>query len=373
MNLRIIVEYIDAQLLDSCKVLALNRIREILSDTGGILVAGTGDKRRRGITRADVLIFASLLPLLGVLLYDSESFILGWNEGRSGLLFGAFFLLMEWQEARNLLKVRLTRKREIAFALCVALLSLFFIAVYAFDLHAVVAEAGKTLNVQNDTFLKNWVWLWEYIVLAVYMLGVVTSLFTVRSISKFSVPFVYLLGMASILLLDGVYPYESLGFLQGMVPMITEIVLGLLWLSGVYIMRSPELNAPRPSVQVIDNMLAIRGTTGYMNLLMYWPCVGVLSMLIYSLIIIILMVKLEAPLKRKIMYAAVGAVGTFITNILRIFMITYYVAYISVDIKIFHENIGEILFLVWVIAFLMIVTQSEIWISRKRLALTKAS
>ena len=117
-------------------------------------MAGTGDRRRRGITRADILIFSSLLPLVGVLVYDSESFILGWNEGRSGLLFGAFFLLMEWQEARNLLKVRLTRRREIAFVLCVALLSIFFISVYAFDLHAVVAEAGKTLNVQNDTFLK---------------------------------------------------------------------------------------------------------------------------------------------------------------------------------------------------------------------------
>jgi len=335
-------------------------------------LARTGSKILQRITRADLLIFASLLPLLGVLLYDSESFILGWNEGRSGLLFGAFFLLMEWQEARNLLTVRLTRNREIAFSLCIALLTLFFIAVYAFDLHAVVAEAGKTLNVQNDTFLKNWVWLWEYIVLAAYILGMVTSLFSVRNISKFSVPFVYLLGMASILLLDGVYPYESLGFLQGMVPMITEIVVGLLWLSGVYIMRSPELNAPRPSVQIIDNMLSIRGTTGYMNLLMYWPCVGILSMLIYSLIIIILMVKLEAPLKRKIIYAAVGAVGTFFTNILRIFSITYYVAYISVDIKIFHENIGEVLFLFWIIAFLMIVTQSEIWISRKRLALKKA-
>jgi len=335
-------------------------------------VAGTGGKKRQRITLADILVLASLLPLLGVLLYDSESFVLGWNEGRSGLLFGAFFLLMEWQEARNLLTAKLTRKREIAFAFCIALLSIFFIAVYAFDLHAVVAEAGKTLNVQNDTFLKNWVWLWEYIVLAAYILGLVTSLFGFRSVSKFSVPFVYLIGMALILLLDGVYPYESLGFLQALVPVITEIVIGLLWLSGVYIMRSPELNAPRPSVQVVDNMLSIRGTTGYMTLLMYWPCVGILSMLIYSLIIIILMVKLEAPFKRKIIYAAVGAVGTFITNILRIFMITYYVAYISVDIKIFHENIGEILFLVWVIAFLMIVTQCEIWISRKRLLLTKA-
>ena len=263
-------------------------------------MAQTGGKAERRITQGDALILAALLPLLGVLLYDSESFILGWNEGRSGLLFGAFFLLMEWQEARNLITVKLTKKRGFTFALCIALLSMFFIAVYAFDLHAVVAEAGKTLNVQNDTFLKNWVWLWEYVVLAAYILGVVTSLFNVRSISKFSVPFVYLLGMASILLLDGVYPYESLGFLQGMVPMITEIVVGLLWLSGVYIMRTPELNAPRPSVQVIDNMLAVRGTTGYMNLLMYWPCVGILSMLIYSLIIIILMVKLEATLKRKI-------------------------------------------------------------------------
>jgi thaumarchaeosortase len=93
---------------------------------------------------------------------------------------------------------------------------------------------------------------------------------------------------------------------------------------------------------------------------------GVFSMLIYTLIMAILMMKLNAPAKRKLIYFVIGAIGTFFINIFRIFLIAYYVAFISIDVKIFHENIGEFLFLAWVVLFLLTVVKIESKLTKAR-------
>jgi len=42
----------------------------------------------------DVFLFIALSPLVTVLIMDFHSFTLGWNEGRGGLLFALFFLII---------------------------------------------------------------------------------------------------------------------------------------------------------------------------------------------------------------------------------------------------------------------------------------
>jgi thaumarchaeosortase len=84
-----------------------------------------------------------------------------------------------------------------------------------------------------------------------------------------------------------------------------------------------------------------------------------MSMLIYTLVLSMLMVKMEAPLKRKALYGIVGALGTFSTNILRIFLIILAVAYTTIDLRVFHESIGEILFIIWIISYLAVVVYAE--------------
>jgi thaumarchaeosortase len=78
------------------------------------------------------------------------------------------------------------------------------------------------------------------------------------------------------------------------------------------------------------------------------------------------MVKLDAPRRRKLLYLVVGAIGTFFINIFRIFLIAYYVAFISMDLKIFHEDIGEFLFLAWVVVFLFAIVKVESILSASR-------
>jgi len=85
-------------------------------------------------------------------------------------------------------------------------------------------------------------------------------------------------------------------------------------------------------------------------------------MLIYSLVMILLAAKLAAPVNRKIVYAVAGVAGTVFLNVIRIFLIAYYgyaYAVSGQDLDAFHNSIGEFLFPVWIIAFLLIVLNIE--------------
>lgn len=98
------------------------------------------------------------------------------------------------------------------------------------------------------------------------------------------------------------------------------------------------------------------------HLFVFWPSVGVESMLIFSLVMIVLAAKLSAPVNRKIIYAVVGAAGTVFLNVVRISIISYYgfcCATSSEGLDAFHNTIGQFLYPVWIIAYLSIVLEIE--------------
>jgi thaumarchaeosortase len=103
-----------------------------------------------------------------------------------------------------------------------------------------------------------------------------------------------------------------------------------------------------------------------MTFVIYWPSSGVVSMIVYSLVIIVLMVKLEAMRRRKAVYALIGAVGTYLVNVIRITLIVLYVTYISLDVEAFHQSIGEVLFISWILIYLLFVIHRENMIYRKQ-------
>jgi thaumarchaeosortase len=74
------------------------------------------------------------------------------------------------------------------------------------------------------------------------------------------------------------------------------------------------------------------------------------------------MVKLDAPRKRKLIYASIGAVGTFFVNVFRITLIVLYATYVSSAYSVvdaFHNSIGDILFIIWIFSYLLLVIHME--------------
>jgi thaumarchaeosortase len=85
-------------------------------------------------------------------------------------------------------------------------------------------------------------------------------------------------------------------------------------------------------------------------------------MIIYSVVMLVIAAKLDIPLVRKVIYAVVGVLGTVFLNVLRIFTIAFYgyeYATSGSQLDAFHNSLGEVLFPIWIVVFLVLILSIE--------------
>jgi thaumarchaeosortase len=317
------------------------------------LIRRLASRLPRQIKRADLFFLLSAMPVLVLFLIAPESFGLSWagmgKLGRGGLLFVLFFLAFELVDFRKTANLHLTRNRKFAIVSLFAVGMLYFGAVGLFKPFTdSIYWVGRILGASGDTS-NSWLMATDYVAMTLYIFGLATAFFGVRGILKVITGIVLSAGMLVMYLLDAFFPYGSIGPLQFWA---NFIVAGVAFLTG-------GVGLP---IYGKSNMLSISGKHGFYQLFVYWPSVGVHSMLIYSLVMMILAAKLYAPAVRKITYAAVGVAGTIFLNVVRISMIAFYgYAYATsgADLDAFHNSIGEFLFPVWIVVFLWIVLDIE--------------
>jgi len=275
------------------------------------------------------------------------------NLGRGGFLFVLFFLAFELMDYRKTASPHLSRNRKLAIA-AVFLVGLAYFGAIAFfrPLTDWIYWVGRILGAQGDEVNPNsvsWLMATDYMALTLYMVGLAVAFFGRRAVPKIITAIVISAGMVIFFLLDAFFPYRELWWLQGWAEFIVAAVVFLAWVSGQPIFGS-------------GNHLTILGKYGTWHLQVFWPSVGVESMLIFSLVMIVFAVKFSAPAKRKVIYAVVGAAGTVFLNVVRVFMISYYgvcCATSEVALDAFHNTIGQFLYPVWIIAYLYIVLEIE--------------
>jgi thaumarchaeosortase len=332
------------------------------------LIRRLASRLPRQIKTADLFFLLSAIPVLVLFLIAPESFGLSWagmgKLGRGGLLFVLFFLAFESVDFRKTTNPHLSRNRKLAIATLFALGMLYFGAVGLFKPFTdSIYWVGRILGASGDTS-NSWLMATDYVAMTLYIFGLATAFFRGGGILKVITGIVFSAGMLVMYLLDAFFPYGSLGPLQFWA---NFIVAGVAFLT-----RGVGL-----PIYGKSNMLSILGKHGSYQLFVYWPSVGVHSMLIYSLVMIILAAKLYAPAMRKIVYAAVGVAGTIFLNVVRISIIAFYgYAYATsgADLDAFHNSIGEFLFPVWIVVFLWIILDVEgrLAVSSKRATMKTA-
>jgi thaumarchaeosortase len=180
-------------------------------------------------------------------------------------------------------------------------------------------------------------------------------------------------GSALILALDAFFPFDSLGPLQIIVPIYLQIdqaILNFLDTSIFNVGPESTNNSLQPAM-ARGNLLVLNGLHGPFALQVFWPSAGVHSIIIYTLVMLALLIKLDIPLARKIIYFAVGTLGTIITNLVRIVSLSLYALVVTTNIQqweAFHSMAGEIMFLPWLGVYLAVV----IYIENKRLRRLRA-
>jgi exosortase/archaeosortase family protein len=113
-----------------------------------------------------------------------------------------------------------------------------------------------------------------------------------------------------------------------------------------------------PFLLVQDPMDPINRMAGYM---IGWPCAGIESLIIYTMVILLFLSKSAIPLKLKIVYFFVGAVVTYFINVLRIVTI-FLIAINGGDVAAFHDYYGQLYSISWIISYpLILIGINALW------------
>ncbi len=295
--------------------------------------------QNRSITFAIIIIVS---PVLFALAYYPDSFSLSWNQGRGGFLFAMAFVAAELIG----IKIIVSQKRVLMTIPFAAAVFAYLISL-DFGLREYIQEGAKSYNVN---LIHSWTWMWDFVVMAAFVIAAVTILFGKKWIRIAPAGPIFLCGSAIILSLDAFFPYDTLGHLQYIVPYFVKANVGIInfFDLGTAIAR--------------NNLMFLKGEHGSMALQVFWPSAGVHSVIIYSLVMMAFLLKMNIAPRRKAMYFVIGIAGTIGVNMIRIFSLSLFVLKVStnpVEFEEFHGIAGEIMFLPWLFAFLFAVTAIE--------------
>ncbi len=281
-------------------------------------------------------------PIIFALVAFPDSFSLSWNQGRGGFLFALVFVVAELIG----LKIIISKKRLIA-VIPLAILVIVYLIGLEYGLRDYILSSAEQFNVQ---LINSWTWLWDFIVLDIFVIVALSIFFGKRWIRIAPAGPIFLGGSAIILSLDAFFPYDSLGPLQYVVPYLVQTNV---WLVNVFDLGTATAR---------DNLMFLKGDFGPIVLQVFWPSAGVHSIIIYSLVMGAFLLKMNIPRNRKAVYFGLGIAGTIVVNMIRIFSLSWYALKVTTDAKQweeFHSIAGEIMFLPWLFIFLLIVILIE--------------
>jgi thaumarchaeosortase len=267
---------------------------------------------------------------------------MSWNQGRGGFLFGLAFIVAEIIGVKFIVS-----KRRLIFGIPLAAVTIIYFVLLDFGLHDYIINAAPAFNVQ---LIYSWEWFWDFLVITIFAISASILMFGKKWIRIVIAGPVFLGGSAIILSLDAFFPYDTLGPLQYFVPHLVQ--------TNVWIINAFDLGVATAR----DNLMFLRGDHGPFALQVFWPSAGVHSVVIYSLVMMAFLLKMNIKQNRKFMYFGLGILGTIIINMIRIFSLSVFALKVStnpVEFEEYHSVAGEIMFLPWLFAFLLVVTVIE--------------
>lgn len=309
-----------------------------------------------GISSGIVVTLALISPIIFAFALFPDTFSLAWNEGRGGFLLALAFIAAELIG----LKIAVSKNRLFVVFTLAAITMVYFIAL-PLGLRRSIEEAGPSFNV---SLIDSWVWMWDSVVLCVFEFSSLVVLFGRRWYKVAPAGAIFLAGAAAFLATDAFFPYDTLGPLQFIVPVYLQFDQFVINFIDDNIMNIGPANPESTSTPAIarGNLLILNGLHGPFALQVFWPSAGVDSMIIFTLVMLAFLLKMDIPRRRKILYFVIGAFGTATVNVVRITSLSLYALIVTTNVsewEAFHSIAGIMLFLPWLGVYLGIVMFTE--------------
>jgi thaumarchaeosortase len=296
----------------------------------------------------------SAIPMALLYVWAPLTFQLDW-KGRFPYLIFIWLVFLETflskHELAQLNFIRELKGKSVKFLLGLAcLLVPTFLAVWEYTGGGsnTIISLGQLAGAPGAFAPLDWIFAFESMLFAVFFTLSVFLLGNRVGLRHFSISLFFIGAISTFFMVDAFFPSGVVWFFQLLVPPIVSVATFFFNILGY---------ATSTSVFADGYLLGIANTGGRaMNLLVYWSCAGVNSMIIYSVVILLLLRNFKISSRKKILYTAIGAVGTFAANISRIVSIGIIGIQTGPNTAtLFHEYYGELFFIAWIIIYLAAV------------------
>ncbi|MEM2341293.1 MAG: archaeosortase/exosortase family protein [Candidatus Bathyarchaeia archaeon] len=190
----------------------------------------------------------------------------------------------------------------------------------------------------------------EYLVFTVLSPLMVILAYGTSGLRYFILPITLIGVVGLIFLIDNLYPFGEFTPFQIIVPSAAILASNLLTLLGYRTKLEGQIYG--------TPVLRVQGEKGEASFGVAWPCSGIDSLIIYSIITILFLRDEAATWKRKIAYFLIGAIITYFINILRItkiFILAIEYGVASLEVQRFHDHYGPLLSITWIITYQLII------------------
>ena len=181
----------------------------------------------------------------------------------------------------------------------------------------------------------------------IYLLGLSLTFFEAPALKEtFSSIFLIVAATSSSFISTWLEPHLS----PHVTPQFAHLLEGILNAFGVQATVHFPNNLPVISFPTIQG--------GTIAALFVWSCVGVSSVLIFSIILVVLLIEEPSNLKSKIIWSLVGIFGVLALNVLRVLIIFIADYFYGAEVggKV-HYVIGYVVFITWLIIFLYVYSK----------------
>ena len=312
-------------------------------------------------------IIAFVPPLLILYSLYPASFQATW-EGRTFYLFFVWLVLLEvilnWDKIQESRISKETPARTTIFIVSLLLPTVYVIAANYFGINtAIVNWATKYTGYPEVAFLMPL--STEYLVLTVLFASIVSLGFGIGRLKDFALSTLFLGAIGSIYTINNFSPYGRFTPFQIPVPITTQFAASFLNLMGYHTSISQTTN----SYYGWLSNLAVVDPKKPLNIAAFsiaWPCAGVESLIIYTIVILIFLKSSAISWKRGTIYFAIGAIVTYFINILRI--ATIFIIQINTgggyaltpQAQEFHDYYGQLYSITWIVFYPLLIMGSQL-------------
>jgi thaumarchaeosortase len=318
---------------------------------------------------------AFAIPLLWLYLLEPTTFEAMW-KGRTFQLFFIWLvgleLILGWETLAESSLRKLVSARTFAFAAIMTLPTLYVAASYYLGLNAAIASWATQSQI---TWATTMALSTEYIAFGVMFLAIVLLSFGFKGLKAFSIPAFFLFAVGLIYTIDNVYPYGQFTPFQIFVPTTAALASAILNFMGYTTSMSYVQTSMQGTMPLLTASNPQNFSTATFSIA--WPCAGIESFLIFTVVVLLFLKRMNISLKGKIGYFAFGAAVTYLINAFRIVNIfTAGMVYgeNSVQVQDIHLYYGPLYAMAWIVAYpLLIIVSQSLWnrIHKPKLAATQ--